>query len=60
VCVDGWAARAALGRAPGRSGLDKRSYAKVEEAYVRAARALGMAPRDFQAAVWVHVRGSAD
>lgn len=61
VCVDAWALRAALGDPEaGRGGVDERAHAKVAEAYARAARIIGMAPRDFQAAVWIHVRGSAD
>lgn len=65
VCVDRWAARAAGApmsshKGDTRSGLGTALYARVARAYVRAARALGMTPRDLQAVVWVHVRGAAD
>jgi hypothetical protein len=57
VCVDSWAARAALGT--DITNVAPALYRRVETAYQRAARALGMAPRDLQAAIWTHVRGSA-
>jgi hypothetical protein len=57
VCVDSWAARAALGRDITTFG--SALYRRIETAYQRAAQALGMAPRDLQAAIWTHVRGSA-
>lgn len=59
VTVDVWAARAATGRydAPVPAG---RRYARIAAAYRAAAHAVGVAPRDFQAAVWVHVRGAAE
>lgn len=65
VCVDTWAARAATGndaisRETGRSGIGRAEYRRIAEAYRRAAAIVGMAPRDLQAAIWVHVRGSAD
>lgn len=64
VCVDAWAARAATGDTSigteRKSGIGRATYRRIEAAYVRAAHALGMAPRDLQAAVWVHVRGSAE
>ena len=59
VCVDRWAARAATGDAAIIS-FGRARYARIERAYQRAARALGMSPRDLQAAVWVHTRGAAD
>lgn len=56
VTVDVWAARAA-----GVDGkLTGARYLAVERAYQNAARIVGMTPRDLQAAVWVHTRGSAD
>lgn len=60
VCVDSWAARAATGDASHRGPSTRGQYALMERAYQRAARAVGMAPRDLQAAIWIHVRGAAD
>jgi len=59
VCVDSWAARAATGDAT-VTNVSPALYRRVEAAYVAAARIVGLAPRDLQAAVWVHVRGAAD
>lgn len=58
VTVDVWATRAATnGKSDGpRSGAQ---YADIARAYVRAARHVGVPPRDLQAAVWVQVRGAA-
>lgn len=69
VTVDVWAARVAdgdyrphptkaglLGAIPSPAG---RRYALIARAYREAAAVIGRAPRDVQAAVWVHVRGSA-
>lgn len=60
VCVDTWALRAATGDSTKGKGLAPGKYRRVAAAYTSAAQALGMAPRDLQAAVWVHVRGAAD
>ena len=60
VCVDSWAARAATGDPSHRGPGSRAEYARMERAYVRAARAVGMAPRDLQAAIWIHIRGAAD
>lgn len=61
VTVDTWAARAATGL----SGKDAERaistparYRAVADAYRRAAVILGITPRECQAAVWVHVRGT--
>ena len=58
VTVDVWAARAAegLSRTDAPSG---RRYALIARAYRDVAESLGVPPRHVQAAVWVHVRGSA-
>ena len=66
VTIDVWAARAAEGAAvpKDKNGVDiapsGRRYALLERASVECARIVGLAPRDLQAAVWVHVRGAAD
>lgn len=60
VCVDAWAARAATGDMKHEGPASRAQYARMERAYQRAARAVGMSPRDLQAAIWTHVRGSAD
>ena len=52
-------ARAATGDAS-MTAVSPALYRRVEAAYVAAARIVGLAPRDLQAAVWVHVRGAAD
>jgi hypothetical protein len=60
VAVDVWAARAACGRAfNGRAPAD-RHYLDIERAYQLAAAVAGMSARDFQAAIWVHIRGGAE
>lgn len=59
VCVDSWAARAATGDASHKGPDGRYQYGLMERAYQRAARAVGMAPRDLQAAIWISVRGSA-
>jgi hypothetical protein len=59
VTVDVWATRAATRGAlnhPRNAG----EYATIAAAYRRAARAVGVTPRDFQAAAWVAVRGAAE
>jgi hypothetical protein len=57
VTVDVWAARAAAGRDVAR--ITGRTYTLIARAYREAAAILDMPARDVQAAVWVHVRGSA-
>lgn len=61
VTVDVWAARAATGLtgkdAERAIGTPAR-YRAVADAYRRAAVILGITPRECQAAVWVHVRGT--
>lgn len=66
VTVDVWAQRA-CGKSAVRLDAkgkerapDGRHYKLVELAYQRAAAAVGLSPRDMQAAVWVHVRGAAE
>lgn len=55
VTVDVWATRAAIGRdLPGR---DRRA---IIAGYKLAARRAGVSPAEFQAIVWVAVRGSAN
>jgi len=56
VTLDVWAYRAAIGRDYVGPGPLRRS---VESSYRNAARRAGVNPRDFQAIVWVAVRGSA-
>jgi hypothetical protein len=57
VTVDVWAARVA--------GVDPdilsrpRDYQSVADAYIRAARRVGVSPRDLQAICWVEIRESA-
>jgi hypothetical protein len=62
VTVDVWAARAALGltRDVQPPRLDGRRYRRLADAYRVAARELAVPACHVQAAVWVHVRGSAD
>jgi hypothetical protein len=71
VTVDTWAARVAEGNwtpHPRKSGNNYaatdapqgRRYALIADAYREAAALVGHSPRDVQAAVWVHVRQSAD
>lgn len=68
VTVDVWAVRAARGAVPsvgarGRlvwdddGAVSAREYAAYADVYRRAARRLGVTPRECQAAVWVHIRG---
>lgn len=57
VTVDVWIARAASRgqlHAPGT----RSNYADMAAGLRRAARTVGVTPRDFQAAVWVTIRGS--
>ncbi len=56
VTVDVWATRAAT---RGNRDTPGRDYADFDAAYRRAARAVGVAPRDFQAAVWLALRSAA-
>lgn len=58
VTVDVWATRAAT-RGALNGPRSAREYAAIERAYQRAARAVGVAPRDFQAAVWIALRARA-
>ena len=61
VVIDRWALRAAWGNQIidihnlERVGV----YLMVSDGYKEVARLFGMTPRDFQASVWIHVRGSA-
>lgn len=59
VTVDVWATRAAYGRTdcPLPTG---RRYDRLADAYRAVADRLGVAPRELQAAVWIHVRGAAE
>jgi hypothetical protein len=59
VTVDVHAAYAAEGRRVKASPAGRR-YANIERAYQEVADEVGISPRDFQAAIWVHVRGAAD
>jgi thermostable 8-oxoguanine DNA glycosylase len=47
-----------MGRGYPERGIVGRRYLEVEEAYQRAAAVAGVSPREFQAAIWVHIRGS--
>lgn len=61
VTVDRWAARAALGASDdeARRLLNRADgYERIAAMYREAAAAIGIAPRDLQAIVWTHVRGS--
>jgi len=64
VVLDRWAFRAAIGlheatetdiKSLERVGI----YDLTAEAYRKVAPTFGMTPREFQAAIWVHVRGGA-
>lgn len=59
VTVDVWAARAAYGRADAPVPAGRR-YDRLAAAYRDVADRFGVAPRDLQAAVWIHVRGAAE
>jgi hypothetical protein len=59
VVVDVWAARAAGIAMPHGTSLTPANYRRIEAAYREAADALGVAPRDLQAATWVATRGGA-
>lgn len=59
VTVDRWAEQAATGRTTGRGVVGNR-YLEIESAFRAAAGIVGVSPRELQAALWVHVRGSAD
>lgn len=58
VTLDVWAMRAALGAEP-PAKPSPALRARMERAYRRAAAAVGVPPRDFQAAVWAIARGRA-
>ena len=58
VTVDVWATRAAT-RGTLSGPRSRAEYAAIERAYQRASRAVGVAPRDFQAAVWIALRARA-
>lgn len=59
VTVDIWAVRAAMGAdAPKDGRVTPAQYRVTADAYRRAARILGVTPRECQAAVWVHTRGT--
>lgn len=61
VTVDTWAARAAEGNSmTDEDHIDGHRYARIEQAYQIAAARVGILPREFQAAIWCHVRGSAE
>jgi hypothetical protein len=57
ICVDTWAALAAGWE---RGPKTAREYAILESAYATTAAYFREAPRDLQAAIWCHVRGSAE
>lgn len=56
VTIDRWAWLAAAGR-PVAGTPSAREYATLQAEYTEAAAIAGVPARDFQAAVWVHVRG---
>lgn len=71
VTIDAWAIRAAEGewrdwQTNSTNGERKVSapvghrYTDAADAYRQAAQIVGISPRDFQAAVWIHVRGASD
>jgi hypothetical protein len=61
VTVDMWATKAAYPECEDGTTIRGNLYLRIEEAYQIAARIAGnISPRDLQAAVWVHIRGSAD
>jgi hypothetical protein len=55
VTIDVWALRAAGYE---KSHLTPREYVEIERAFVAVAAEHNMAPRDFQAALWVAERGT--
>lgn len=55
VTVDMWATRAAV-----RRDIPGRDRAAIVKGYRMAAKRCGVSPAEFQAIIWVHVRGSAD
>jgi hypothetical protein len=57
VTVDVWATRAATRGQLDTPGTSRR-YADIAAAYRTAARAVGVAPRDFQAGVWIAARAT--
>lgn len=62
VVIDRWALRAAWGEASVDAHWLQRKgvYNMVADAYREVARTIEMDPRDFQAAVWIHVRGGGE
>jgi hypothetical protein len=61
VVIDRWALRAAWGDDVRVKDLQRKGvYHMVASAYREVAPEFGLSPRDFQAAVWVHVRGGAE
>ncbi len=61
VTVDSWAMRAATGKPyTNRDVPTATERAAITLAYCRAAARRGVCPRDFQAIVWVVIRGRAD
>ncbi len=59
VVVDVWAARVAGIAMPNGTTLSPAQYRRIAAAYTEAAEALGVAPRDLQAATWIVARGRA-
>jgi hypothetical protein len=57
VTLDVWAARAARGSWDWADNLTPRRHRILVDAYRRASRMVGEYPRDFQAIVWLQVRG---
>lgn len=55
VTIDIWATRAAI-----RADLPGRNRKAIDRAYRIAAKRAGISPAEFQAIIWVHVRGGAD
>ena len=58
VVIDRWALRAAWGNHADIKNLERVGvYHMVADCYREVAEMFDMTPRDFQAAVWIHVRG---
>ena len=61
VVIDRWALRAAWGKHADIHDLQRKGvYFMVAQCYREVAHLFDMDPRDFQASVWIHVRGSAE
>ncbi len=65
ITLDVWAVTAWLGYKASEAEVKRRlerkgGYETVAEAYRVAAHEFGLAPAEFQAAVWVHVRGGGE